>query len=45
VPNTTTNLERWITDAQSIKEGSKMPPIAISADDLHAVVAYLQSLK
>ena len=45
VPNTPANLSRWITDAQSIKEGSRMPPIAVSADEVRALVAYLESLK
>jgi cytochrome c oxidase subunit 2 len=45
IPNTAANLSRWITDAQSIKEGSRMPPIAVAPDDLRALVAYLQSLK
>jgi cytochrome c oxidase subunit 2 len=44
VPNTTRNLAAWITNAQSIKPGALMPPIALEPRDLNAVVAYLQSL-
>jgi cytochrome c oxidase subunit 2 len=45
VPNTTANLTSWISDSQSIKPGNKMPPFALSADDLRALVAYLQAQK
>ncbi|MFN2608922.1 MAG: cytochrome c oxidase subunit II [Acidimicrobiales bacterium] len=45
VPNTPENLSHWITDAPSIKPGSLMPPIALSASDVAAVVAYLEGLK
>ncbi|MDX8449952.1 cytochrome c oxidase subunit II [Mesorhizobium captivum] len=38
-------LAAWIADPQSIKPGAKMPSIALSADDLNAVVAYLGSLE
>nr|WP_246676751.1 cytochrome c oxidase subunit II [Mesorhizobium sp. B2-6-7] len=38
-------LAAWIADPQSIKPGAKMPRIALSADDLRAVVAYLGSLE
>jgi cytochrome c oxidase subunit 2 len=44
VPNTTGNLAGWISNAQSIKPGALMPPIAIEPRDLNDVVAYLQSL-
>ena len=45
LPNTAANLSRWIPNAQSIKEGSRMPPIAVSPDDVRAIVSYLESLK
>nr|WP_245525853.1 cytochrome c oxidase subunit II [Mesorhizobium sp. M00.F.Ca.ET.216.01.1.1] len=38
-------LAAWIADPQSIKPGAKMPSIALSADDLNAVVTYLGSLE
>ena len=44
VPNNTANLSAWIANAQTIKPGALMPPIALDARDLSDVVAYLQSL-
>ena len=44
-PNTTDMLRRWIMNAPSLKPGALMPPQGLSAADLDAVVAYLQSLK
>ena len=45
VPNTPGNLSRWITDPDSIKPGTLMPPTALSAEDVAAVTAYLEGLK
>jgi cytochrome c oxidase subunit II len=45
VPNTRANLAGWITDAQAIKPGNRMPPIALDADDLAALVHYLEGQK
>jgi cytochrome c oxidase subunit 2 len=39
------NLYGWVADPQSIKPGSKMPTIGLEPDQLHAVVAYLETLK
>jgi cytochrome c oxidase subunit 2 len=39
------NLYGWVEDPQSIKPGSKMPTIDLEPSDLHAVVAYLETLK
>ena len=39
------NLYGWVADPQSLKPGSKMPTIALEPDELHAVVAYLETLK
>jgi cytochrome c oxidase subunit II len=44
-PNTRGNLAGWILDPQGIKPGTRMPPTALSAADLHAVLAYLESLR
>jgi len=44
VPNTTGNLAGWISNAQSIKPGNKMPPISIEPADQQALIAYLESL-
>ncbi|HKR62766.1 MAG TPA: cytochrome c oxidase subunit II [Thermoanaerobaculia bacterium] len=45
LPNNTGNLHGWIADAQSIKPGVLMPPNPFAPDDLHALVAYMESLK
>jgi cytochrome c oxidase subunit 2 len=39
------NLYGWVADPQSQKPGNHMPTIGLSANDLHAVVAYLETLK
>ena len=39
------NLYGWIADPQSQKPGSRMPTVGIASQDLHAVVAYLETLK
>jgi cytochrome c oxidase subunit 2 len=43
--NTRANLAGWIVNAQTLKQGSMMPPIAVPPDQLTALVAYLESLK
>ncbi len=43
--NNTGNLAGWVVDAQHIKQGSDMPPIALTSRDLQALLAYLQSLR
>jgi len=45
LPNTPGAMGGWISDPQSIKPGVRMPPNALPAQDLQAVVAYLGSLK
>jgi cytochrome c oxidase subunit II len=44
-PNTRGYLAGWIADPQHLKPGSRMPPTGLSADDLQAVVAYLETLQ
>jgi cytochrome c oxidase subunit 2 len=39
------NLYGWVEDPQSLKPGNKMPTIGLEPDQLHAVVAYLETLK
>jgi cytochrome c oxidase subunit 2 len=39
------NLYGWIEDPQSVKPGVQMPTIGLEPDQLHAVVAYLETLK
>jgi len=44
--NTTANLSAWITDAQSMKPGARMPSLRqLSGPDERALVSYLQSLR
>jgi cytochrome c oxidase subunit II len=44
-PNTTGDLSGWISNPQAIKPGNHMPPTYLAPEDLHALVAYLQSLR
>ena len=43
-PNARAWLYQWIADPQGIKPGNRMPKIPMSADDRHAVAAYLETL-
>jgi cytochrome c oxidase subunit 2 len=45
VPNTAGSLEAWISDPQGMKPGSDMPRMAVSPQEMPALVAYLESLK
>lgn len=45
MPMSEGNLYGWVEDPQSIKPGSHMPTIGLEPDELHAVVAYLETLK
>ncbi|MGE5563451.1 MAG: cytochrome c oxidase subunit II [Bacillota bacterium] len=45
MPMNTGNLYGWVEDPQSLKPGVKMPTIGMEPDQLHAVVAYLETLK
>ena len=45
LPMSTGNLYGWVEDPQSVKPGVKMPTIGLEPDQLHAVVAYLETLK
>jgi len=45
LPNNPGSLGGWIADPQSIKPGVKMPPNPLPAEDLQALVQWLQSLK
>jgi cytochrome c oxidase subunit 2 len=45
LPNDRENLAHWISHAQAIKPGSRMPKIALSPDELVAVTTYLQTLE
>jgi cytochrome c oxidase subunit II len=45
LPMSEGNLYGWVADPQSLKPGTKMPTMDLEPKDLHAVVAYLQTLK
>jgi cytochrome c oxidase subunit II len=45
LPNTPGNLAGWIADPQALKPGSKMPRTYLAADDLLALVTYLEGLQ
>jgi cytochrome c oxidase subunit II len=43
--NTRENLANWIRNPQAIKPGNRMPPPNLTAEELQALVAYLESLQ
>jgi cytochrome c oxidase subunit 2 len=43
--NTPRELGRWVRDPQSIKPGAKMPGLALTDEDFHAIVTYLDGLR
>lgn len=45
MPMSPGNLYGWVEDPQSLKPGNKMPTIGLEPEQLHAVVAYLETLK
>jgi cytochrome c oxidase subunit 2 len=45
IPNTRGHLAGWILDAQSVKPGARMPSMAFPAEDVHALIAYLETLR
>lgn len=45
LPMTRGALAAWIADPQAIKPGSNMPRVRLDADELNALVAYLEGLK
>ncbi len=45
LPNTPQNLADWIRDPQRVKPGNQMPPNPLDANDLQALVAYLETLR
>jgi cytochrome c oxidase subunit 2 len=45
LPMSRGNLYGWVADPQAQKPGNRMPTIGLGANDLHAVVAYLERLK
>lgn len=45
LPNNRGNLSGWISNPQALKPGNLMPQTHIQSEDLHALIAYLESLK
>ena len=43
VENNRENLAQWIVDAQTMKPGNLMPPIALEPGELEALLAYLET--
>jgi cytochrome c oxidase subunit 2 len=43
--NTSENLRLWIRNPDAIKPGSLMPAMQLSAPDLDALMAYLETLR
>jgi cytochrome c oxidase subunit 2 len=43
--NNRANLTRWIVNPQAIKPGARMPPSPLTAVQLNALVAYLETMK
>lgn len=44
-PMTRGHLYGWVADPQAAKPGNRMPVVGLEPNELHAVVAYLESLK
>ena len=45
IANDRAGLTRWLRDPQGVKPGNKMPALPLKADELAALVAYLEGLK
>jgi cytochrome c oxidase subunit II len=45
VANTPAGLASWLTDSQHVKPGNQMPDLGLTPNELHALVAYLGSLR
>jgi len=45
LPNTRGHLAGWIANSQSVKPGNRMPPNALTPEDLQAVLSYVRSLR
>jgi cytochrome c oxidase subunit 2 len=45
MPMSEGNLYGWVEDPQSLKPGARMPTIGLEPQQLHAVIAYLETLK
>lgn len=45
LPMSRGNLYGWVANPQTIKPGTKMPAVGLEPNELHSVVAYLETLK
>jgi cytochrome c oxidase subunit 2 len=45
IPNRRGYLAGWLVGSQSLKPGNHMPNLTLAPDDLHALIAYLESLR
>jgi cytochrome c oxidase subunit II len=45
LPNTRGNLGGWLTDPQGLKPGSRMPAVPLRAEELNALLHYLEGLE
>lgn len=45
LPNSPSNIARWLQNPQAVKPGSLMPNLGLSEGDVHALTAYLQQLR
>ena len=45
LPNTREHLAAWVVNPAAIRPGVRMPPNALSSEELDAVVSYLRSLR
>ncbi len=45
LPNTPAEMARWLAQTQQVKPGALMPQIDLSADEVQALVAYLEGLR
>jgi cytochrome c oxidase cbb3-type subunit 3 len=45
LPNTRGGLAGWILNPQNLKPGTQMPPTQLAAEDLHALLDYLETLR
>ena len=44
-PNDRGHLGGWVVNAQALKPGNEMPPVEVDAEDLPALLTYLESLE
>jgi len=45
LPNTRGHLAGWILNPHNLKPGTKMPATVLESQDLHALLAFLETLK